>query len=64
MGSKWKHQKTGGIYLVLSRAMLQTAQKTGLLSDNMSMVVYMSMDQHGVFVREVSEFYERFRPAT
>lgn len=62
VGSKWRHQKTGGVYLVLSRAMLQTSQKTGVLADTMNMVVYMSMDQHGVFVREVREFLERFAP--
>ena len=57
VGFAWIHNKTGNVYSAVGTATDATNDATGRI-----MVIYHRPGQHDFFVREVSEFRDKFRP--
>lgn len=63
--SKWKHTKTGGDYIVLHHAKMQSndwvdSKHDAASVDMEDVVIYKSLQDGMVWVRPKDEFYERF----
>lgn len=58
IGSRWRHRKRGGTYVVCFFGRLQTDHPSEQLKDCADMVMYRSEDDWSWSIREVSEFMD------